>query len=168
MYNVFFYNKSKKYMHERGTFMKLQIQLVPKTKWGCNLRAKLKKSDWDKIRKEIYEKEEMYCHICGEQCNSLDAHEVWEFNKKNHLQRLIEIIGICKACHNTIHYGRAQMIGYEKEANEQFIKVNNCEMIDLKIELLRIQSDYIELCKIEDWKLDLSFIENQGYIVKKE
>ena len=146
----------------------LNIQLVPKTRWGSNLRTKLRKSDWDIIRKSVYAKEQMCCHICGEQCKSLDAHEVWEFNKKSHVQKLIEIIGICKPCHNTIHYGRAQMIGYEKQAKEQFVKVNECEMIDLRIELLRIHSDYIDLCKIEDWILDVRFIEDQGYVVNKD
>ncbi|MBU3146735.1 hypothetical protein [Clostridium sp. CF012] len=146
----------------------LNIQLVPLSRFGINLRTKLKKSDWDKIRKSVYAKEEMCCHICLEPCKSLDAHEVWNFNKKTQIQKLIGIIGICKACHNTIHYGRSQMIGYEQEAKEQFLKVNNCEMIDLKIELLRIRADYFELCKIKDWKLDLAFIEAQGYVVNKD
>lgn len=148
--------------------MKLHIELIPKTCWGSNLRTKLKKSDWDKIRKNIYSNEKMCCHICGEQCKSLDAHEVWEFDEKNHIQKLLEIIGVCKPCHNSIHYGRAQQIAYEKQAQEQFLKFNDCEMIDLQEEFLRVQSDYIRRSKIDNWKLDLSFIEKEGYVVKED
>ena len=148
--------------------MRLHIELVPQNCWGVNLRTKLKKSDWDKIRKGVYANENMHCHICGEKCESLDAHEIWEFDEKNHVQKLIEIIGICRQCHNTIHFGRAQKIGLEKEAIEQFIKVNNCGMIDVQEEFLRAKEDYERRSKIKDWKLDVIFIENQGYFVKKD
>jgi hypothetical protein len=148
--------------------MKLEVELIPKTTWNINLRSKLKKSDWDKIRKSIYEKEKMCCHICGTQCKSLDAHEVWEFDEKNHVQRLIEIIGICKACHNTIHYGRAQQIGYGKEAITQYLKVNNCDMMDFQNELFIAQEDFYRRSKIDDWKLDLTLIENQGFTIKED
>jgi hypothetical protein len=148
--------------------MKLRIEVLPKTCWNSNLRTKLKKSDWDKIRKNVYAKEEMRCHICEIQCDTLDAHEVWEFDEINHIQRLVEIIGVCKLCHNVIHYGRAQKVGYEKEAREQFVKVNECEIIDLQEELLKVQSDYNRRSKIDDWKLDLTLIEEQGYVVNKD
>jgi hypothetical protein len=148
---------------------KLQIELIPKTSWGVNLRSKLKKSDWDKIRKSVYAKENMYCHICGEKCKSLDAHEMWEFDEENHIQRLIDIIGICKPCHHTIHYGLAQIIGKAKEAREQFMKVNNYDdFVEFEMELMRAQGDFIRRSKIKDWKLDVSLIERHGYLVNKD
>jgi hypothetical protein len=148
--------------------MKLRIEVLPKTCWNSNLRTKLKKGDWDKIRKNVYAKEGMRCHICEIQCDSIDAHEVWEFDEIKHIQRLTEIIGVCKLCHNVIHYGRAQKVGYEKEAREQFIKVNACEIIDLQEALLQVQSDYNRRSKIDDWKLDLTLIEEQCYVVNKD
>jgi hypothetical protein len=148
--------------------MKLSIELVPSTCWGVSLKKKLKKSDWDKIRKQVYERDKMHCHICGTECESLDAHETWEFDENEHVQRLLDIIGVCKACHNSIHYGRAQKIGYEKEAKEQFIKVNNCSTKDLNEELARAKNDFIRRSKIEDWTSDFTFIEKQGYVVNKD
>jgi len=65
-----------------------------------------------------------------------------------------------------MHYGRAMVIGYEKEAREQYIKVNKCKEADLKQELLRVGNDLARRSKIEDWKLDVTLIENQGYILK--
>ncbi|MCQ2026828.1 hypothetical protein [Clostridium butyricum] len=148
--------------------MKLHIELIPKTCWGSNLRTKFKKSDWDKIRKSVYEKEKMHCHICGIECKSLDAHEVWDFEEKNHIQKLIDIIGVCKECHSAIHYGRAQKIGYGEQAQKQFIKVNGCDILDLQEELIRVKSDFLRRSKINNWKLDLSFIEKQGYVIKED
>lgn len=143
--------------------MNLKIELLPKTSWGTNLRTKLKKSDWDKIRKAVYEKEKMNCHICRCACSSLDAHEIWDFDEKTHTQKLIEIIGICKACHNTIHYGRAQKIGLEKDARDQFIKVNKCSYLDFVRAVEAAKKRYDRLSKISDWTLDISLIEQQGY-----
>ncbi len=148
--------------------MKLQIELIPKTCWGSNVRTKVKKSDWDKIRKAVYEKEGMHCHICGESCTSLDAHEIWEFDEKNSIQRLVDIIGICKSCHNTIHFGRAQKIGCQKEAIAQFLKVNDCDMVDLRNELLKVEEVYMRRSKIKDWKLDLTLITNKGFSIKED
>ena len=150
--------------------MKLNIQLVPTTCYGSNLRSRLRPCEWNKIRKAVYAKEEIdgkkYCHICGDLCKSLDAHEIWEYDEENHVQKLVDIIGICKPCHNTIHYGRARVTGYEKEAIEQYIKVNKCKKKDLKVELAQAEKNHTRQSKIEDWKLDVTLIEKQGYFLK--
>lgn len=149
--------------------MKLNIEMIPKNCWGKNLRSKLKpQNSWDKIRKEVYAKEKMCCHICGEKKDILEAHEVWEFDEINHIQKLVDIIGICKSCHNTIHFGLAQLRGLQKEAIEQFIKVNECSMLDFKGELMIASINFERRSKITDWKLDLSLIEKQGYVVVED
>jgi hypothetical protein len=149
--------------------MKLKIEMIPTTAaWNKPLRTGLKKSDWDKIRKAVYAKQNMHCHICGEQPpKSLDAHEVWDFDEENHIQRLVDIIGVCKSCHIAIHFERAQTLGFEREAREQLIKVNNCTESELKEEISRTKDDYIRRSRIENWKLDLSLIEEQGCVVKE-
>jgi DNA-directed RNA polymerase subunit RPC12/RpoP len=143
--------------------MDIHIELIPERAWGKNVRSKVKKSDWDKIRKAVYAKENMECHICREKCKSLDAHEVWEFDEINHIQKLVEIIGICKACHNTIHYGRACKLGTHNEARDNFLKVNECDLLDWELEIQQAQIDALRRRNIPDWKLDISLIEAQGY-----
>ena len=56
------------------------------------------------------------------------------------------------------------MTGYGEEAIEQYIKVNKCKKKDFKEELARVEKDYTRRSKIEDWKLDVTLIEN--YILK--
>ena len=143
--------------------MKLDIELIPQTAWGSNLRKMLSKNDWDKIRKAVYQKENMHCHICGCMCTSMDAHEVWDFNEHTHVQKLVDIIGICKDCHNTIHLGRAEKIGLGQQAKEHFLRVNQCDRLDLQESIMMAQDRFRRLSAVTDWKLDLSFIEKQGF-----
>jgi len=154
--------------------LKLQIEMIPESCHGSNVRTNVSKRDWDIIRRAVYSKEEMYCHICGELCPTgyMDAHEVWKFNRRTHVQKLIDIIGVCKACHSVIHFGRAQKLGYEKEATRQWWKVNGDDLLGIRIEfdneLMEAKIKYLDLNKIKDWKLDLTFIEEQGFVVIKE
>jgi 5-methylcytosine-specific restriction endonuclease McrA len=142
--------------------MELKVQLIPKTAWGKNVRSNVKKSEWDKIRKTVYEKENMICRICGDKDTTLHAHEVWDFDEETHIQKLIDIVGICAACHNTIHYGRAQKMGTAKEAKEHFMKVNDADDLDWTLEIQEVQINHLRKSKIREWKLDISLIEKYG------
>lgn len=141
--------------------VKLNIELIPKTAWGSSLRQLLKPSDWGKIRKLAISDQNFICHTCGQRAKSLEAHEVWEFDEERQMQILVDIIGICKACHNTIHFGRAQKIGYGKQALEQYLLVNECDKTDLDIELAAAKSRFDRLSKIENWDLDISWIQKK-------
>lgn len=92
--------------------MKLHIELIPASAWSSSLKQTLKPTDWKKIRNLALADQNGDCYICGQRCKSLDGHELWEFDKEHQLQKLVRIIGVCKSCHNTIHYGRAQEIGW--------------------------------------------------------
>lgn len=145
---------------------KLKIELIPQNCWNVSLRNLLKTSDWNTIRKEVYSASNYHCQICGEKFDTLDAHEVWDFDEQTHTRKLINIIGVCKACHTTIHFGRAQKLGFETAATEQFLKVNCCNLIEFKSYQLEILNNYRRLNEIDDWNLDLSYILNQGYELK--
>lgn len=51
------------------SLLPLQIELVPKTAFGENLRKLLTQNEWDKIRKAVYQRANYKCEICGEQGN---------------------------------------------------------------------------------------------------
>ena len=44
---------------------KLTIELVPKGQWGTNLRSRLPKAEWDRLRKAQYQAAGYVCEICG-------------------------------------------------------------------------------------------------------
>lgn len=85
--------------------MKLTFELIPRTAIGQNLR---KKPEWEIIRKKVYDIYNRDCQICRKQDCLLDAHEVWEWDEENHIQKLVNIIGICRLCHEAIHFDIAE------------------------------------------------------------
>src|SRR5579862_704679 len=94
----------------------LTINLIPSTAWYKNLRSELPKGEWDKLRKAQYKTANYVCEICGasglEQGFKwpVEAHEVWEFDDKEHIQKLISLIALCPLCHMCQHYGRSSAI----------------------------------------------------------
>ena len=110
--------------------LKLTIELVPASSWNQNLRSLLKPQMWEKLRKEVYRKYNYKCAICNSG-GRLHAHEVWEYDDKNHIQKLVDLISICFMCHAAKHIGLAGIqasrgkIDFENLV-KHFMKVNNC------------------------------------------
>ena len=104
--------------------MKLNFELVPDSCWYSNLRSILSPAQWDVVRKEAYSRSGGECMICGRRAVRLEAHEQWEYDEKNSIQKLKDVIAVCRDCHEVIHIGRTQLKGDEKKASEHFMKVN--------------------------------------------
>ncbi len=90
---------------------KLFIDLVPRTSWSHNLSQQLSKSDWNKIRKLVYEKSNNVCEVCG--CvgtnGRIDAHERWHYDEGSKIQTLVKISSLCPNCHMSSHMGFARV-----------------------------------------------------------
>ena len=137
---------------------KLNFEIIPTSVWGFNLRSVLSKKAWDFIRKDAYSRANGKCEICFRPAKRLEAHERWEFNKDTHTQKLVDVIGICHTCHSCIHIGRTQVIGEEDKAIKHFQKVNKCDYQGYITALKKANETNIELSKIDDWVLDLSWL----------
>jgi len=118
-------------MKSKSDKLKLTIELVPSTSWYDNLRKYTSKEDWDKIRKRTYAEYGNRCGICEAE-GRLNCHEIWEYDDKKHIQRLVGFIALCDMCHHVKHIGLAGILAsegkldYEKVV-EHFMKVNNCD-----------------------------------------
>lgn len=111
--------------------MKLEIELVPQFSWFNNMRKVLPKTEWDKLRKETYKKYEYKCAICGER-GRLNCHEMWKYDDKKHIQKLIGFISLCDLCHHVKHIGFAQILADRGkldfyEVIKHFMMVNKCD-----------------------------------------
>jgi hypothetical protein len=108
----------------------LLIELVPSTSWGDNLRSRLPKGGWDRIRKNSYRLANYRCEICNDVGTRqgynwpVECHEVWVYDDTNHVQTLDRLISLCPKCHLVKHIGRAQIIGKHDEAVAHMRKVN--------------------------------------------
>lgn len=94
---------------EKQNNLKLTIEFVPSSAWQNNLRHILTKKMWDDLRKRVYAKYGGKCAICGKVPKKLHAHEVWEYDDKNHIQHLKDIIPLCSLCHLVKHPGFASI-----------------------------------------------------------
>jgi uncharacterized membrane protein (GlpM family) len=106
---------------------KLTIELVPKTSFFNNVRHAVSTQEWDKLKKMTYKKANYKCEICGGRGykHPVEAHEIWHYDDKNHIQTLRGLIALCPTCHLTKHLGFAQLKGREKDVFRQLMKVNN-------------------------------------------
>ena len=121
--------------------LKLTIELVPATVWFSSIYQIYRRSgrldEWQEIKRELYEKEGRRCWICGAQNTTLEAHEFWEYDDVNHVQRLKAIHHLCSMCHKIKHVGywcyteegrrRLAKAGLSREdLIRHFCRVNGC------------------------------------------
>ncbi len=137
--------------------MKLDFELVPDSCWYSNLRSALPAGAWDIIRKKAYARAGGKCMICGAQTTRLEAHEQWEYDDEKGVQRLNNIIAVCRACHEVIHIGRTTLMGREREASGHYMKVNGVSYAEYRRALGEANAVHRERSKRE-WQLDVSLL----------
>ncbi|MDE7076434.1 MAG: HNH endonuclease [Clostridia bacterium] len=135
--------------------MKLNFELVPDSCWHSNLRSALPQGAWDVIRKKAYARANGKCMICGAPTARLETHEQWEYDDEKGVQKLANVVAVCKACHEVIHIGRTQLMGREREASEHFMKVNGCTYAEYRKALGEANAVHRERSRRE-WLLDIS------------
>jgi len=105
----------------------LNVDMVPMTMWGRNVRAIVSNETWEELRSAFrsvpwmrrdyrnlislpdgHDEGTTVCKICVVQGSKLELHEVWEYDDHNRIQRLINLIAICQDCHLAIHVGPSQ------------------------------------------------------------
>lgn len=138
--------------------MKLNFELVPESCWYSNLRSILSPDQWDFIRKDAYARAGGKCMICGAPSRRLEAHERWEYDEKAQVQKLADVVAVCRSCHEVIHIGRTQLIGGEERACAHFMKVNGCTYSEYRKALGEANAAHRRRNQIPEWKLDLTLL----------
>ena len=137
---------------------KLNFELVPDSCWYSNLRSILSKKQWDFLRQDARDRAQGRCMICGKKTDKLDAHERWSYNEEKCVQKLEDIVAVCKDCHSVIHIGYTQLKGDVERAEKHFIKVNNCSYAEYRKALGIANEEHQRRNKISEWKLDLNYL----------
>lgn len=154
----------------------LKIELVPSTAWNLSIYKTLKNNNqesiWKEIKEEIFGKEGKKCWICGKENCRLEAHEFWEYDDKNHIQKLMDIHHLCNLCHKIKHIGFwCHTLDGKKKLNEEgldkidlinhFCEINNCSEIEFKKheeEAFKIFDDRSQ----HKWKQDFGKFKSQS------
>jgi hypothetical protein len=129
---------------------KLEIELIPATIWFSSLhniyKEQGKASKWNAIKKNLFATEGRRCWICGVEDSRLEAHEFWQYDDANHIQKLTAIHHICSLCHKIKHFGfwcrtadgtslLAKMNLSEDDLITHFCKVNGTTTADFELHL---------------------------------
>ncbi|WP_218080940.1 DUF5710 domain-containing protein [Anthocerotibacter panamensis] len=142
---------------------KLTIELVPQTCWYSNVRSNVSDKDWDKLRQMTYEKANNTCEVCGGKGTQwpVECHEIWDYDDKQHIQKLVGLIALCPPCHEVKHMGFANTQGRGDIARAHLAKVNDWSEYQT--------DDYVERCFMKwehrsqfSWALDITWLEQHG------
>lgn len=138
--------------------MKLDFELVPDSCWYSNLRSILSPAQWNVVRREAYSRAGGRCMLCGAESAVLEAHEKWSYDEENRIQRLEDVVAVCRACHEVIHIGRTTLMGGEKRAAEHFMRVNGCGYAEYRRALGEANTAHRRRNLVPEWRLDLSYL----------
>lgn len=137
---------------------KLEFELVPEGCWYSNLRSLLKPREWDMVRKDAYARAGGRCMICGRTTQRLEAHERWKYDEEHAVQKLTDVMALCRRCHTAVHIGRAQLVGKGEEAEDWYMKVNKCTYAEMRAALGRANEDHRRRNRISEWALDITWL----------
>ena len=150
---------------------KLTIELVPSTCHFSNVRTTIKPKEWDKVRFISYEAAGHVCEICGDTGknqgynHNVECHEIWHYDDKTHVQKLVGLVSLCPICHQVKHIGRSIAIGKERQCHRQLRKVNKWSQAQVDAHIKQSFEVYAERSQHE-WELDISILEEEPYGIK--
>ena len=144
----------------------LLSEIVPRNCASKNLRSILRKVvGWGRITRDAKERSGERCEICGE-CgleqgsrHTVEAHEIWEYDDQNRIQRLVAVQALCPNCHRVKHIGRWMKRPKHRQVLFDHMKKIN-EWSEEKLEeYLREVFLLYEMRSIgPSWVLDLSWL----------
>ena len=85
--------------------LKLAVEMVPDPLHQKNVRTAVSRKVWDLIRKRVYQSAAYTCQLCGNDSGKVEAHEIWHYDDRKHIQTLVGLIALCKSCHALKHIG---------------------------------------------------------------
>ena len=127
------------------------------------------KKDWDILRKEAYKKAGYKCEICGGvgKRYPVECHEIWQYDDKNHVQKLMDLTALCPACHEVKHIGFAGTRNRGDIAKEHLAKVNG--WTKQKADKY-VQEQFATWKKRSSfgWQIDLNWLEERNITYKDD
>jgi hypothetical protein len=145
--------------------LKLQIELIPYNCWYTNVRSNVLVKQWNRIRKEVYQKANNICEICGGKGfkHPVECHEIWIFDDEKLIQKLDKFQALCPLCHEVKHIGLANVRGKGQRALGRFIEINRLD-IDTAIEISKAVFLQWEARSSKQWVLDIELLKSYGII----
>lgn len=144
--------------------IKLQLDLIPSTCFYSNVRAILSKQQWDFVKSKVYAKAYYQCEICqgiGPK-HPVEAHEIFSFDNKTLIQKLESMISLC---HQSKHFGLAEVQGKRKKALAHLMKINKMTNIVAEKYIAKCFKEWADRSKY-NWTLDVSHLSEYGFNIQ--
>lgn len=138
---------------------KIYLQLIPRTAWNSNLRTLLGNGYWNLISAKVRKDANYTCAYCGEyhpEKYGTEAHEEWEWDLNNGIQKLKAIKCVCKKCHMTVHPGCNQVKGIftDEEIRDNYAEINGItDEKEVSLDFYAAKNYHI-LTSCFDWKIE--------------
>jgi hypothetical protein len=148
--------------------LKLTVELVPSSSWADNVRSIVSKKQWDIIKSQVTSKAYNLCEICGGigPKHPVECHEIWHYDDKKSIQKLIGMIALCPNCHIVKHFGLAQVMNRTTKAMAHLMKINKISATQANDYINNAFKIWSERSK-KIWKLDLSYLKEYGINIDK-
>lgn len=142
---------------------RLTVDLIPSTSWWENVRSKMPKAEWDRLRKHSYRMANYRCEVCeGSGLEQgyrwpVECHEVWSYDEATRVQKLVRLISLCPKCHQVKHFGLAQIKGQGAAALRHLMEVNSWTKAEAEAHVRQAFAVWQQRSKIQ-WRLNLDAI----------
>ncbi len=143
---------------------RLTIELTPRSCWFSNLRAALSDEQWDRLRRQVYNRAGRRCEVCGGKGRRwpVEAHETWSYDDESGVQRLDTIRALCPRCHQAKHYGLALLQGREEDAEEHLREVNGWDGVTTARYIKSVFALW-HARSSRPWRVELSALKEFGF-----
>lgn len=140
-------------------------ELIPYSMHYKNVRAVLSPQEWQNVAKISYKNSKYRCDICKTKAR-LECHEIWHFDDKNLVQKLVGLTSLCADCHRVKHIGLAKKMGHYKTTIKHMAKVN-------KVSVTKAER-YVEYAETEvkkrkqEYALDLTYLNHYSQVLSRK
>ncbi|WP_124492393.1 hypothetical protein [Burkholderia stagnalis] len=135
--------------------MRLELELVPKSCWYSNVRSNVSPRTWEDLRQRTFLRAGGRCLVCGK--HDLECHEVWEYDDRRAIQRLVRLDALCHRCHRIKHFGFSLNSREARDTLAWFVAINQCA-IDNAIAHIVNAFRVFEVRSAFEWRLDLTLL----------
>jgi hypothetical protein len=86
--------------------LRLGVELVPRALWGRSAHKRLRRPEWEAIRRDVLDAAGRRCVICDEAPHEgLTCHELWEYDDAARVATLTGFESVCRRCSLVHHIG---------------------------------------------------------------
>lgn len=144
----------------------LRVELVPGSCWYRNVRSNVCPTTWLALQRRTFFAAKYRCEICDGtgSAHPVECHEVWAYDDRLRIQKLVRLIALCPRCHRVKHIGLALAQGRRDRLEESMAWFCQVNQVAPNIALAHIQSAFAEHAarSVHRYQLDVELLRQYG------